>query len=211
MDHYYISNFRTEKEKVVINYLFLPTELSKMIQSICNIQDLTQLDLKLLFLNRFDNNQIDEVNFIHRIQFVWFEVNGYEIDDNSDLDEIRKKVGNVKTHSFRKFFRTMVKRANIDSEFMEHITGHTLVNLAGAYNRDLQNIEWYYNEWLKVEPFLSIDSEIVDKTSEKVKDLEKENQNLKERLDKIEKALAVILNSEATMFYSEELQDLVKK
>ena len=51
-DRYFIRNFLTQKEQVILNFLIIPKELEILIKSVMNIDDLTQLDLRKLFLTR---------------------------------------------------------------------------------------------------------------------------------------------------------------
>ena len=136
------------------------------------MKDLTQLDLTTLFLNRKDEERIDESNFLKRIKAIGIELGITE---------------NIKTQSFRKYFRTMItrieKESKITKDFREHLTGHKGENLSGGYNRDLQNIEMYYKEWLKCEACLSVDYQIIDKTDEEVLKLKEENQKVNARLE----------------------------
>ena len=183
-NHYYIKNFETQKEKTIINYVFITKELEDIIKSMSDIQDLTLFDLSTLFKVRYRCNE-DGTEFQRKI---WVQIEKEDetkkiertyssekkIDKSNYLRRIKTIVSqigitqNIKTHSFRKYFRTMVSRAELGTEFTEHLCGHKLTNLADAYNRDLQNIDQYYKKWLKIEPLLSIDYVVVNKTDEEV-------------------------------------------
>lgn len=153
-DHYYISDFETQKENVIINFLFFPKELSHNLIVATNITDLTKLDLSQLLSSRISDNKIDKTNYLKRIK---------EITKELKID------GNIKTHSFRKYFSSQVRGTrDITIEFSEHLMGHKGKNLSQAYNNNLKDIKWYYNEWLKVEPNLLINTEIVDKTNAEI-------------------------------------------
>jgi integrase len=171
-DHYFIRNFKTQKEGVVINYVFIPTELSLLLKSVNNCTDLTKLDLKDLFQSKFKDSEskIDQSNYLKRIKQILGEI-GLE--------------GNLKTHSFRKYFSSRVRESNVDIEFSEHLMGHMGQNLSQSYNNNLKDIQYYYSNWLKVEPNLLINSEIVDKTSDIVIELKKEFAEEKAQKDKI--------------------------
>ncbi len=178
-DHYYIKGFITQKEKVKINYLFFPRELAVLMKSVMGIRDLTKLDLTKLFLSRYkgSDNRIAHSNYLNRLK---------EVGDELGLE------GNIKTHSFRKWFSTQARNSDVDIEFREHLMGHKNQNLAKAYNNSLKDIEWYYKEWKKVEPNLLIDSKIVDKTDEEVIELKKKNKKLEKRIEiVIEKNLEI--------------------
>lgn len=190
-DHYFIRNFKTQKEGVVINYVFFPQELSLLLMSVNNCADLTKLDLKTLFSSKYKDseNKIDQSNYLKRIKQI--------------LEEIGLE-GNLKTHSFRKYFSSRVRECPVDIEFKEHLMGHEGQNLSQAYNNNLKDVQWYYTNWLKVEPNLLINSEIVDKTDKEVIELRekqikaearleaviKENVELKEALGSIMKEMA---------------------
>ena len=91
---------------------------------------------------------------------------------------------NLKTHTFRKYFRTSLKRSQVDREMMEHLMGHTGMDLSQAYNRDLADLPYFYQVWCEqVEPWILIDSVIVDKTNEEVVALKEANLALEARMD----------------------------
>jgi len=217
-NHYYIPNFITQKELIKINFMFLPTELTKQIQDFYAIDDLTKFDLTQLFMNRIEEKEkdhddkkhhkwnahrIDKANYLNRVQDIWYELNGYNREEirqkwrnklsdkkelakaiSEEMEEIDCKIRIPKTHSFRKFFTTTIGQiSSLDLQFKEHLTGHALTNLADSYNRKLQDKEWYYQNWLIIEPLISIDTEFVDKTDEKVKELTDKNSILEKEVE----------------------------
>lgn len=169
-DHYFIRKFITQKRKIIINFLFLTTELSNMITSCTGVQDLRKLDLTTLFMNRLGTNRINRNDYLTRIKEICSELN-YE--------------GNMKTHSLRKWFNTQLTHAPIHIEMREHLSGHKQQHLSNAYNRDLSNIEKVYESFLSIEEYICIDAEIIDKTNDKIIELEKslaEEKELREQM-----------------------------
>jgi hypothetical protein len=79
----------------------------------------------------------------------------------------------------------MIKRAKPEPEFREHLIAHKAQNLASAYNQDLKNREFFFQEWYKVEFFLCIDYVVVDKSDNKVIQLEKDFAEEKVKKDAI--------------------------
>lgn len=171
-DHYYIPNFRSQKEMVIINYVFLPTELERMIQSVMGIDDLTKLDLTTLFQNK-KNERILQRNYLDRLKEV--------------VNDVLKIEGNIKTHTFRKYFsskiRALASQLDGQMEFAEHLMGHEGQNLSQAYNNNLKDINWYYGQWLKIESSLLIQSVVIDKTDEEVIALKEQQIKTETRFD----------------------------
>jgi integrase len=176
-DHFFIRNFETQKEKVKISYLFFPTELSDLFISVTNTQDLTKIDLSTLFYSRTtklkeNKKRILGNNYLKRIKEIGTEL-GFK--------------DNIKTHTFRTWFRSQAKRAIPDDrEFYEHLMGHTQTNLSGSYNQDLRDIGWFYENWLIIEPFIMIDAKIVDKTNEEIV-------SLKEKIIQQEEQMKIVM------------------
>lgn len=169
-DHYFIPNFKTMKYGIIINNLFFTTELTELLQTIYNIDDLTKLDLtNILKTNR--NTEIDQKSFLQRLKDVMKDLG---ID------------GNLKTHTFRKYFSSQVRKCKkLDIEFKEHLMGHTSFNLSQSYNNNLRDIEWYYSQWKKIEILICIDCIIYDQTNVEVKNLkEKYDELIKENIEK---------------------------
>ena len=170
---YYIKNFETQKEKVVIRYIFFPKELSDLFISVTNKSDLTEIDLTTLFISRTTKEKDKEKQ--KRIAKGSYLTRIKEVYKNLEFK------GNLKTHTFRTWFRSQVKRSQVDNEFMEHLMGHEQSQLADAYNQDLKDIEWFLEQWLILEPFILINTKIVDKTNETIITLEQEILNLKKQ------------------------------
>ncbi|MBD3216331.1 MAG: tyrosine-type recombinase/integrase, partial [Candidatus Lokiarchaeota archaeon] len=142
-EHYYIKNFTTHKYQVEIKYLFLPTELTTMIQSIYP-QDLKNLDLTKLFLTR-NNTRIKEKDFLERLK---------KISEEIGID------GNAKIHDLRKYFRGQIGKCKaVTKEFKEHLTGHKIK--LSQYLNKLKDINYFYSQWLKIEELICIDCEII--------------------------------------------------
>jgi len=197
--HYYIPKFETKKEAVIINFLFFPKELAHNLIVATNTTDLTKLDLSKLLSSRISDNKIDKTNYLKRIK---------EVTQELKID------GNIKTHSFRKYFSSQVRGTrDIAIEFSEHLMGHKGKNLTQSYNNNLKDIKWFYQEWLKVETNLLIDAEIIDKTNEEIVSLKekiiqqdeqmklvmKDNLNIKEENAKDKEEIAKIKEKMAKM------------
>ena len=171
-DRYFIRYFNTTKENVKIFYLFFPKELTILFQSIYGI-DLTQLDLRtILKTSRKEKpSKIKKYDYLRRIK------------------KIAEKLGikkNVKTHSFRKFFSSQIRRGpNVDIEFKEHLMGHESQNLSQAYNQNFRDINWFYKNWKKIEQFICIDGEIFDETNQEIFKLKEENIKLNEKIEMV--------------------------
>lgn len=167
-EHYFIKNFRTQKIGVVINYLFFTRELSELFQSIYNLDDLTKLDLTTILKTNRDT-RIDQNSFLQRIK---------EVFDELGIN------GNIKTHSFRKYFSSQVRKCKkLDAEFKEHLMGHAEFNLSQSYNNNLRDIEWFYNNWKKIEILVCVDCIVYDTTNKDIIKLKEENLKLKEQVD----------------------------
>jgi len=193
-DHYFIKNFRTQKIGVVINYLFFTRELSELFQSIYNFDDLTKLDLTTILKTNRDT-RIDQNSFLQRIKEVFNEL-GIN--------------GNIKTHSFRKYFSSQVRNCKkLDDEFKEHLMGHAEFNLSQAYNNNLRDIEWFYHNWKYIETIICVDCIVYDNTNKDIIKLKEENLKLKEQ---VELALKGKLELEKEMTSLKEMvSNLAKK
>ncbi|MGV9197968.1 MAG: tyrosine-type recombinase/integrase, partial [Promethearchaeia archaeon] len=125
-DHYYINSFKTQKNGITINFLFFTEDLTNTLLSVygskCN-NDLTKLNLSSILRTR-EKNIIDRANYLN------------------DLKRVIEELGieeNIKTHSFRKFFSSQVRKCKkVDDEFKEHLMGHSSYNLSQAYNNNLR-------------------------------------------------------------------------
>jgi len=160
-DRYFIRNFLTQKEQVVINFLFIPKELELLIKSVMHIEDLTELDLVTLFLTR-QKTRIRRANYLERIKIILKELSITQ---------------NGKTHIYRKFYETRLTTFIMDNIIedyvIQHYIGRKQLGLNRAYVQNLQNIEFMYQKFLQIEEKIQIDTVIVDRTNEKVNELEK--------------------------------------
>ncbi len=190
--HYFIRDFISHKEKVIINFLFFTTELSELLASIYPKDKMEEIDLTKLFLSR-KNKRIRGIDYLARVK------------------AISKKLGfngNLKTHAFRKYFtNTIANMEESDDRFNQHLEGREPNYRDSAYITSLKNFEWYYTKWLRVEKEICVDCIILNKTNEVIIKLKteiaklteqneiavKENANLSLRLDKFEEQMKKIL------------------
>ncbi len=169
-ERYYIKGFRTTKIGIVIEFLFFTEELSNMIKSIYNTKDLTQLDLTTLLKSR-SGKPMNSTDYLLRLKKAVKEL-GIQ--------------GNMKTHAFRKYFSSQIrKNKDLDLELREHLLAHQAVNLSEAYNNNLGDIEWFYNEWCKIESLICVDCVLQDVTDEEVIKLREKNLKLEARMDTV--------------------------
>ena len=173
-DHFFIRNFVTQKDKVVIDYLFFPKELTYLIQSIYQVNELTELKLNT-FLKTRNGKNIDRYEYTRIIRDIGKEL----------------KLGNIRTHSFRKYFRTQLGKSNliekdkrmsgnIENLIIESLMGHKVDYSRDVYAQNFKQLDAFYDIWLYFEQEISIDVDIVDNTSELMKDVKKENKQLLE-------------------------------
>lgn len=210
--HYFIRNFWTKKEKVIISNMFFPTELSDMFKIIYGKEcenDLTKLDLTNILLTRGkalkdENGKImkDEETKKTIIK-EGSRKRISRIDYLARIKRITKELGilkNVKTHSFRKFFSGQISTVNLTKyddqmgseladKFKEHLMGHKGNKLADTYKQKLKNHNWMYKNWKHLENAISIDYEVFDATDEEIETLKQENKELKERMKSIEEMM----------------------
>jgi len=188
-DHYYISKFWTQKEDVIINFLFLPRELEKLLSATYSVKNLEELDLRTVLKTR-NGTPIKTYDFLERVKLIAAELGITE---------------NVKNHSFRKYFSNQISSINLlkynakigadfENIFKEHLMGHKSNDLSKSYKQKLTNIAQYYELWKPIERAICIDYEIIDITPEEIRDLKAritdltdENSTLKGRMDKMEK------------------------
>lgn len=186
---YFIRNFETQKEKVIINFLFFTQELADLVQSAYPEKDLSELDLKCLFKTRKENN-INKNDYLMR------------------LKEITKELGingNFKTHSLRKYFTTSISAGeNVDNKFNFHIEGRESNYRDVTYDNNLKNINWYYEKWLIVEKKVCVDCIVVDKTNKEVIELKKK---MIKKDEEIESLLKVNIEMENKYEELKELYD----
>ena len=190
-DHYYIDKFWTSKEDVIINYMFFPKELEKLIKSTYEVKDLEELDFRTILKTR-NGTTINGTDFLERVKI---------IADKLGITE------NIKNHSFRKYFSNQISSINLlqynakigadfENIYKEHLMGHKSNDLSKAYKQKLQNINQFYELWKPIERAICIDYEIIDNTpgeinelKARITDLTDENKELKSRLDRMEKSL----------------------
>lgn len=191
-EHYFIRNFKTNKETVTINFLFFTQELSELLQSTYPEQDITTLDLSMLFMTR-QNNRISQNDYLARLK---------EICKEQKLD------GNIKTHGMRKYFTSQLAKVEVDDKFKWHLEGREPNYRDAVYDNNLKNIEYVYTEWLKVEKVICVDCIIVDKTSIEIVKLRKELASKEEQIQILIKQQAKF---EAKQKEQDSILDFVKK
>jgi len=165
-DHYYVKNFRTMKEGVSINFVFLPHELANLMMAAYQVSDLTKLDLTKVFMTKM-GNRIRKRDFL------------------SVIKSVGNKLGiteNVKTHALRKYFSSAIAICEgCPDKFREHLLGHK--QQLDQYLTNMKQISFAYKEWLKIERLVCIDCEIYDATNEEVLKLKEENIRLKQQIE----------------------------
>jgi len=165
-EHYFIRNFRTQKEMVIINYLFFTQELTELIQSVTGITDLKKLDLRKLFISR-NGNRINSDNYRER------------------LKQIAKELGiedKIRTHGLRKYYETQLNTLK-DDKFKTHLVGAEPNYRDEVYDNNIKSIKWFYENWSNAENVICVDCIVVDKTNKKIVELETEIATLKEQKD----------------------------
>jgi len=213
-EHFYIRNFLTIKENVRIKYVFFPNELTKLLQSIYQIEDLRKLDLSSRFLKtRKSKNKGDKVilssEYLRKLKVVTNKVYPNEV---------------MRSHSFRKYFATQISRVNltkirndigsdVESNFKEHLLGHKVHYSTTVYNQILNDINQFYELWKPLEASLCIDCEIVNTTNQDILKLKEENVKLEEQINTLLKdslEMKRVLVSLFTKAYDiDDLDDLI--
>lgn len=184
--HYFIRQFETQKEKVIINWLFFTQELAELLQSTTKINDLTQLDLTTLFMTR-NNTRINRNDYLDRLKKIIKELG---ID------------GNIKTHSFRKFFCDEIDDGeDIDNKFNHHIEGREPNYRDEVYKKKLKNIKWYYKKWLNIEKKICITCIFYDNTAKGINELQDKYKNaIREIIEKDKEITELKTSQEAIIF-----------
>jgi len=164
--HYFVRRFVSQKWNVIINFMFLPSELTTLMQSVYNT-DLTKLDLTTLFQTK-KGTRIKQYDYLDRIKAI-----GKELGITQ----------NVKTHCVRKYFDSSLEDTkDVKEWFKEHLMGHKAKDLSESYNTKLRKIDYFYEKWLNVEKSICIDCEIYDATNEQIVELTKEMANKEEQI-----------------------------
>lgn len=183
-EYYYIPKFKTKKEQVIINFLFFPKELSDLFKATYGITDLTELELSEILKTR-NGTRINSNDYLTRIK---------EITEEIGLN------GNIKTHSFRKYFSNQISSVNLtkynekigadfENKFKEHLMGHKLGDLSNAYKQNLKSIESYFELWKPLQKAICIDCEIIDETDKRIETLQDKYDKLLEEVSKKDKKL----------------------
>jgi integrase len=181
---WYIPKFKTRKEQVVINYLFLPKELSDLLRATYNEPDLGELDLREILRTR-NGTRIDGGDFLARCK---------EVADELGIED------NLKTHSFRKYFSNQISSVNLtetdnrigadfENKFKEHLMGHKLSDLSRAYKQKLQSVETAFSLWKELEKAVCIDCEILDETDQRIGTLQDKYDSVIEELNRKDRQL----------------------
>ncbi len=179
-EHYFIRNFKTQKENVVINFLIFTKELAELIQSVNAINDLTKLDLKTLFLTR-KNTRINKSDYLRRLK---------EIIKALGID------GNIKTHGLRKYYNSQLSKNRKlldDDRILTHWEGREAPYTDQIYSRHIKDLDFYYTEWKKMETFICIDCVVYDNTHKDTKKHTKDILKLKEENVKLEEQIKILL------------------
>lgn len=184
--HYYIDKFWTSKENIIINFLFIPIELSNLLKATYNTDDLEQVDLRTILKTRLNkktdkHSRINSYDVIDRIKAIAEELEIHE---------------NVKNHSFRKYFSNQISSINLlnynakigadfENTFKEHLMGYKLRDLSNAYKQKLKDINQFYELWKPIERAIGIDYEIIDETNIKVKEMSEKYENLEAKYEEL--------------------------
>lgn len=176
-EHYFIRNFESQKEKVIIPFLFLTSELSDLLKSITGKKDLTEIDLATLLKTR-KGTPILKVDYLRRLKNI--------------VKELGIK-GNIKTHCFRKYFITQCEKiSKVEGKFKDVLSGHTQGFKDAAYNKNFSNISWYYHNWINLEKIICVDCIVFDNTNKEVKKLKLDNLKKDLEIDELKKEVSDI-------------------
>ncbi len=166
-EHYFVRRFVSQKWNVIINFMFLPSELTTLMQSIYTV-DLTKLDLTTIFQTK-KGTRIKQYDYLDRIKAI-----GKELGITQ----------NVKTHCVRKYFDSSLEDTkDVKGWFKEHLMGHKAKDLSESYNTKLRKIDYFYKKWLEVEKSICIDCEIYDTTNVQIVELTKAMAKKDEQID----------------------------
>ncbi|GAH44641.1 unnamed protein product, partial [marine sediment metagenome] len=72
---------------------------------------------------------------------------------------------------------------DIEVNFKEHLLGHKVHYSSKVYKQYTENINKYFSLWKLIEMVLCIDYKIKDVTDEKIVEIRKDNQSLKNQID----------------------------
>lgn len=168
--NYFIRNFETQKEKIIINFLFFTEELSDYIKSATGTNDLKKLDLTILFKTR-RKTKINQTDYLDRLKKIVAELG---------IEE------NIKTHGLRKYFITQVASdKDLPNNWQKQFTGHSLDFRTETYDKNMENIKIYFENWKPIEQLVCIDCIVYDHTNVEIKNLkDKYEYVIKEATDK---------------------------
>ncbi len=190
-ERYFIRNFETQKEKVVINFMPFTNELADMLSlTYPEIKDdLTKLDLSNLFITR-NNKRIREVDYLDRLK----------------LATKRAGIkGNMKTHLLRKYYITQIEDVKeISSKFRDHLEGHTTDYSDKTYNKNIRRIKWFFDNWKLIEESICVNGVIYGKTDKKVIKLDKRYKDIMEQLVETNKTNTELQNKLNSMEHKVE-------
>jgi len=197
-DHYFVRNFRTQKETVIINFLFFTKELADLIQSVSGIDDLTNLDLSTLFLTR-KGTRINKADYLSRLKVIISEL-GIN--------------GNIKTHALRKYYNSQLSknRKKLDDDrILTHWEGREAPYTDQIYLRHIKDLDFYYTEWKKLESEVCIDCIVYDKTNVEIKNLKAQYDDIiKQNIEK-DKEIAQLRSLEKKMLVMDKNFDKILK
>jgi hypothetical protein len=176
--YYYIENFITQKWLVQVNFLFLTHELEDMLKIVYNIDDLTKLDCRKLFLNKFQ----------HRISMTDFQKSIKDICQKLGIN------GNFKDGCIRKLVKNLTKRAGL-GDFGEHLIAHTQDELTNVYFTDLKKIDFFFKEWKKLEPSIVLESKVVNISNDQIEKQQIEIESLKLQLKQMQEFIQTIMKN----------------
>ena len=166
--------------------MLFPKELTRLIQTIYSLEDLTKLDLSNNFLKTRNNTLVNKNEYLRELK--------------NRAKEL--KLGKVIiTHSFRKYFSTQISKidltkynskigTDIEINFKEHLMGHKVHYSSNTYKQIIQNIDNFYNIWKPLEGALSIDFEIRDNINEEIENLTEKYNKLIELDNQKDKRIA---------------------
>jgi len=146
-----------------------------MIFSVYPNEDITKLDLTKFFTTR-KGTKINQNNYLKRVKAICRELN---------------ITSNIKTHSFRKYFRTQItmNKEHVSLEFCEHLMGHISKNLGDNYNMLVNNRALFFEEWIKLQNLICIDCITIDNTSKLVNEHELELKKKEQQIDDLQNRL----------------------
>ncbi|WP_371802695.1 hypothetical protein [Candidatus Lokiarchaeum ossiferum] len=182
--YYYFPEITTEKTGQKVVNVFLTTEFVSQFKAANNLSENSNINDSIYWLKTFSKDESKRNSRTKKKKML--------IDGSSLNTALKNAIAKVQiraadfmkdktltSHGLRRYFDTLGKK-QVENNMIDYLMGHTVSYEFTSYNTEYIDVNFMKNQFVsKIEPNLSIYTEIIDQTDKKVLKLEEQ---MKERI-----------------------------